>query len=233
MPLASAVQHNLGNTHLRMILACQAARRDPTSVRLLAVSKTVPPEAVAAAHSAGQTAFGENYVQEGLEKIAALAHLPLEWHFIGPIQSNKTRPIAEHFAWVHGIDRLKIAERLSAQRPPHFPELQVCLQVNVSGETSKSGVESAAIVSLARDVARLPRLKLRGLMAIPQPAATLEAQRAPFRELRLLLDQLNAQGLGCDTLSMGMSADLEAAILEGATLVRIGAAIFGTREFTK
>ena len=233
MPLASAVQQNLGNTQLRITLACQAARRDPTSVRLLAVSKTFPPEAVAAAHAAGQSAFGENYVQEGLEKIAALAHLPLEWHFIGPIQSNKTRPIAERFAWVHGIDRLKIAERLSAQRPLRLPDLQVCLQVNVSGETSKSGVESAAIVSLACDVARLPRLKLRGLMVIPRPAATSDAQRAPFRELRLLLDQINAKGLGCDTLSMGMSADLEAAILEGATLVRIGTAIFGTREVTK
>ena len=192
-----------------------------------------PATAVVAAHAAGQTAFGENYVQEGVEKIAALAHLPLQWHYIGPIQSNKTRPITEHFAWVHGIERLKIAERLSAQRPPNLPDLQVCLQVNISGETSKSGVESAAILALAQQVARQPRLKLRGLMTLPKASEGLDAQRAPFRELRLLLGQLNAAGLGCDTLSMGMSGDLEAAILEGATIVRVGTAIFGTRTHTQ
>ncbi|MBL8384309.1 MAG: YggS family pyridoxal phosphate-dependent enzyme, partial [Burkholderiales bacterium] len=170
------------------------------------------------------------YVQEGVAKVAALAALGLEWHFIGPIQSNKTRPIAEHFSWVHSIDRLKIAERLSAQRPAGLPDLQVCIQVNISGESSKSGLESTALLTLAREVAALPRLKLRGLMTIPQPAEGLDAQRGPFRELRLLMEQLNAEGLGCDTLSMGMSADMEAAILEGATLVRIGTAIFGQRD---
>lgn len=230
MPSPAIIGENLAHVRERMREACTRAGRAPDSVRLLAVSKTFPAEAVAAAHAAGQTAFGENYVQEGVAKVAALAHLPLEWHYIGPIQSNKTRPIAENFAWVHGIDRLKIAERLAAQRPDHLPDLQVCIQVNISGESSKSGLESEALLTLAREVAALPRLKLRGLMTIPQPADTLEAQRAPFRELRLLLEQLNAQGLGCDTLSMGMSADMEAAILEGATLVRIGTAIFGQRD---
>jgi len=232
MPLPPAVRENLETLRARMVRACRAAARDADAVRLLAVSKTFPAAAVAEAHAAGQTAFGENYVQEGVEKIAALADLPLEWHYIGPIQSNKTRPIAEHFAWVHAVDRLKIAERLSAQRPANMPDLQVCLQVNVSAETSKSGIESAAILNLARQVARLPHLKLRGLMAIPAPAAGLAAQRAPFRELRLLQEQLNAAGLDCDTLSMGMSADLEAAIMEGATMVRIGTAIFGPRTTT-
>ena len=232
MSLVSAVQENLEAVRARIVAACTAAGRAPASVQLLAVSKTFPATAVVAAHAAGQTAFGENYVQEGVEKIAALAHLPLQWHYIGPIQSNKTRPITEHFAWVHGIERLKIAERLAAQRPPHLPDLQVCLQVNVSGETSKSGIESAAILALAQQVAGLPRLKLRGLMTLPKPAEGLDAQRAPFRELRLLLGQLNAAGLGCDTLSMGMSGDLEAAILEGATIVRVGTAIFGTRTQT-
>jgi len=232
MPLPPAVRENLETLRARMVRACRAAARDADAVRLLAVSKTFPAAAVAEAHAAGQTAFGENYVQEGVEKIAALANLPLEWHYIGPIQSNKTRPIAEHFAWVHAVDRLKIAERLSAQRPANMPDLQVCLQVNVSAETSKSGIESAAILNLARQVARLPHLKLRGLMAIPAPAAGLAAQRAPFRELRLLKEQLNAAGLDCDTLSMGMSADLEAAIMEGATMVRIGTAIFGPRTTT-
>ena len=233
MSLVSAVQENLEAVRARIVAACTAAGRAPASVRLLAVSKTFPATAVVAAHAAGQTAFGENYVQEGMEKIAALAHLPLQWHYIGPIQSNKTRPITEHFAWVHGIERLKIAERLAAQRPPNLPDLQVCLQVNISGETSKSGVESAAILALAQQVARLPRLKLRGLMTLPKASEGLDAQRAPFRELRLLLGQLNAAGLGCDTLSMGMSGDLEAAILEGATIVRVGTAIFGTRTHTQ
>ena len=232
MSLVSAVQENLEAVRARIVAACTAAGRAPASVQLLAVSKTFPATAVVAAHAAGQTAFGENYVQEGVEKIAALAHLPLQWHYIGPIQSNKTRPITEHFAWVHGIERLKIAERLAAQRPPHLPDLQVCLQVNISGETSKSGVESAAILALAQQVARLPRLKLRGLMTLPKASEGLDAQRAPFRELRLLLEQLNAEGLACDTLSMGMSGDLEAAILEGATIVRVGTAIFGTRTQT-
>ncbi len=232
MPLASAIAEKVREVRALMTLACERAQRATESVHLLAVSKTFDAAAVAAAHAAGLDSFGENYVQEGVAKILALANLGLEWHFIGPIQSNKTRVIAEHFTWVHSIDRLKIAERLSAQRPQHLPDLQVCLQVNISGETSKSGIESAAIADLAVAVAALPRLKLRGLMTIPQSAATIEGQRAPFRELRLLLGQLNARGLGCDTLSMGMSADLEAAILEGATIVRVGTAIFGTRTKT-
>ena len=214
-------------------MACADAGRDASLIRLLAVSKNFTAEHVLAAHSAGQADFGENYVQEGLEKIAALAHLPLTWHFIGPIQSNKTRPIAENFAWVHGVDRLKIAERLSSQRPGDMPDLQLCIQVNVSGEASKSGVAPADVLELARAIARLPRVRLRGLMAIPEPAETSEKQRTPFRALRELLDEINTRRLACDTLSMGMSADLEAAIHEGATIVRVGTAIFGQRDSTQ
>jgi pyridoxal phosphate enzyme (YggS family) len=224
-----SVQENLLLVRQRIASACTLAERDPAGVRLLAVSKTFPAEAVRAAHAAGQTAFGENYVQEGVAKAVELAELGLEWHFIGPIQSNKTRPIAEHFAWVHGIERLKIAQRLSEQRPAHLPDLQVCLQVNISGEASKSGVAAGDVEALARAVAALPRLKLRGLMAIPEPAEDPVAQRAPFRALRVLLAQLDAAGIACDTLSMGMSADMDAAILEGSTMVRIGTAIFGHR----
>jgi pyridoxal phosphate enzyme (YggS family) len=230
MPWHPSVQENLLLVRERIASACTLARRDPAGVRLLAVSKTFPAQAVRAAHEAGQTAFGENYVQEGVAKAVELAGLGLEWHFIGPIQSNKTRPIAEHFAWVHGIERLKIATRLSEQRPAHLPDLQVCLQVNISGESSKSGVAAAEVAALARAVAALPRLTLRGLMAIPEPAADAEAQRAPFRALRLLLEDLNASGIPCDTLSMGMSADMDTAILEGSTMVRIGTAIFGHRN---
>jgi hypothetical protein len=211
--------------------AVAAAGRAPGSVRLLAVSKTFPAAAVRAAYSAGQTAFGENYLQEALDKIAALADLPLEWHFIGPIQSNKTRPIAEHFHWVHSVDRLKVAERLSAQRPPHLPPLNICLQVNVSGEVSKSGASPEDAPLLAQELSQLPRLRLRGLMAIPAPADDPSAQRAPFRQLHGLLDALNARGLQLDTLSMGMSHDFPAAIMEGATMVRIGTAIFGARDY--
>jgi pyridoxal phosphate enzyme (YggS family) len=201
------------------------------SVTLLAVSKTMPAEAVREAHAAGQRAFGENYVQEGVETISALADLraELQWHLIGPLQSNKTRVVAESFDWVHSVDRLKVAERLSAQRPAHLPPLQVCLQVNVSGEASKSGVAPAEVAALAAAVARLPGLRLRGLMSIPEPAADFEAQRPPHRALHALLQDLRRQGLQLDTLSMGMSADLEAAVAEGATLVRIGTAIFGGR----
>jgi hypothetical protein len=198
------------------------------------VSKTFPAAAVRAAYAADQRVFGENYVQEGVDKVAnlatELAGAPIEWHFIGPLQSNKTRPVAEHFDWVHGIDRLKIAERLSEQRPADLPPLNVCIQVNVSGEESKSGVTPAQAAELARAVASLPHLKLRGLMSIPEPVAGFAAQRAPHRALRFLLERLNAQGLALDTLSMGMSGDLEAAIAEGATLVRVGTAIFGERE---
>lgn len=211
-----------------------AAAGAAPALTLLAVSKTFPAEAVREAHAAGQRAFGENYVQEALAKIEALADLrqgpaPLQWHLIGPLQSNKTRPVAEAFDWVHSIDRLKVAQRLSEQRPAALPPLQVCLQVNISGEASKSGFTPAEVPAAAKAVAALPRLQLRGLMAIPEPAADFAAQRQPHRALRELLAALQAQGLALDTLSMGMSADLEAAVAEGATLVRVGTAIFGRR----
>ncbi|TAK89842.1 MAG: YggS family pyridoxal phosphate-dependent enzyme [Burkholderiaceae bacterium] len=227
----SVIAANLQAVHQRVAHAAQVAGRPADSIRLLAVSKTFSATEVEAAFEAGQHAFGENYVQEALDKMAALSPLraQLEWHMIGPLQSNKTRPIAEHFDWVHSVDRLKIAERLSAQRPQNLPPLQLCLQVNVSGEASKSGVAPDEVLPLARAIATLPRLQLRGLMAIPAPVSALEQQRQPFRALRLLLEQLNRDGLQLDTLSMGMSDDLEAAILEGATLVRIGTAIFGKR----
>ena len=208
------------------------AQRRSEDIALLAVSKTFSANAVRAAHHAGQHAFGESYVQEALDKIEALRDLPLVWHFIGPIQSNKTRAIAENFAWVHSVDRLKIAERLSAQRPQNLPPLNVCIQVNVSGEDSKSGVAPGEVGELAQAVARLPHLRLRGLMAIPAPAEGLEEQRKPFAQLRELMRQLNAQGLKLDSLSMGMSHDLEAAVLEGATIVRVGSAIFGGRDYS-
>ncbi|MEK6349884.1 MAG: YggS family pyridoxal phosphate-dependent enzyme [Burkholderia sp.] len=224
---------SLASVHRRIDDAARSAGRTPGDVALLAVSKTFPADAVREAHAAGQRAFGENYVQESLDKIAALAALrdTLEWHFIGPLQSNKTRPVAEQFDWVHSVDRLKIAQRLAEQRPAHLPPLNVCVQVNVSGEASKSGVEPAEAAALAHAVAALPSLRLRGLMAIPEPAGDLDAQRAPHRQLRALFDALNADGLALDTLSMGMSADLEAAVLEGATLVRVGTAIFGARDY--
>ena len=217
----------------RVATACEASGRLSQSVTLLAVSKTFPAEAVRQAHAAGQRAFGENYVQEALAKIEALGDLraQLQWHLIGPLQSNKTRPVAEAFDWVHSVDRLKIAQRLAEQRPAGLPPLQLCLQVNISGEPSKSGVAPADVPALAAAVAALPRERvvLRGLMAIPEPAGDFEAQRQPHRALRELLAALNAQGLGLDTLSMGMSADLEAAVAEGATIVRVGTAIFGRR----
>lgn len=215
----------------RIAGACQAAGRPVASVTLLAVSKMQSADTVRAAADAGLRRFGENYAQEGLAKIAALADRreQLEWHLIGPLQSNKTRAVAEHFDWVHSVDRLKVAERLSDQRPAHLPPLQVCLQVDISGEDTKSGVAPADLDALAHAVAALPRLVLRGLMAIPAPAATLDAQRRPHRALRELLERLRAQGLDLDTLSMGMTADLEAAVLEGATLVRVGSALFGAR----
>jgi pyridoxal phosphate enzyme (YggS family) len=213
--------------------AATRAGRRAEEVRLLAVSKTFGPDAVRAALGAGQRAFGENYLQEALDKIVALDGLGIEWHFIGPVQSNKTRPIAEHFAWVHSVDRLRIAQRLAEQRPAALPPLNLCLQVNVSGEDSKSGCTPAELPELARAVAALPRVRLRGLMAIPEPQPDPRLQRAPFRRLRELLAQLNADGLGLDTLSMGMSADLDAAIAEGATMVRVGSAIFGNRTRTE
>ena len=204
-------------------------RREPGSVSLLAVSKTKPPEAVRAAIAAGQHAFGENHLQDAMTKVGALAGQGVSWHFIGAVQSNKTRPIATHFDWVHSIEREKIATRLSAQRPAGREPLHVCIEVNVSGEASKSGVSPAEVEPLARLIRELPGLRLRGLMAIPRPAADFEAQRIPFRQLRDLLDDLNSKGLGLDTLSMGMTADLEAAVAEGATIVRVGTAIFGPR----
>ena len=205
--------------------------RPVESVTLLAVTKTVGPDAVCAAVAAGEHRFGENYVQEGVDKIALLSDLRqrIEWHLIGPLQSNKTRVVAEAFDWVHSVDRLKTAQRLSAQRPAHMPPLQLCLQVNISGEASKSGLAARDVAEVARAVAALPQVRLRGLMAIPEPADGFAAQRAPHRALRELFEALNAQGLDLDTLSIGMSADLEAAIAEGATLVRIGTAIFGER----
>jgi hypothetical protein len=228
------LDHNLVAVQQRIALAAQLASRDPRSVTLLAVSKTFPAEDVRAAHAAGQHAFGENYVQEALTKIETLADLraSLEWHFIGPLQSNKTRPVAENFDWVHSVDRLKIAQRLAEQRPAHLPPLNVCLQVNVSGEASKAGVSPAEAAEVARAIAALPQLRLRGLMSIPEPAETIDAQRVPHRQLRELFEQLRADGLELDTLSMGMSSDLEAAVLEGATIVRVGTAIFGARDYS-
>jgi hypothetical protein len=213
----------------RIRAAEQRFQRPPGSVRLLAASKTQSPAAIAAIAAAGQTCFGENYVQEALDKMVELATLDLEWHFIGPIQANKTRGIAEHFAWVHGVDRLKIAERLSAQRPDRLPPLNVCLQINIDREPTKHGLDESEVAEVARAVAALPRLRLRGLMAIPAPAADFAAQRRPLARLRELWERLNAGGLALDTLSMGMTDDLEAAIAEGATLVRVGTALFGPR----
>jgi pyridoxal phosphate enzyme (YggS family) len=222
---------NLQQVRARIVTACTAAGRNPASVHLLAVSKTFPPDAVREAHAAGQTAFGENYVQEGIAKIEALGDLrgQLEWHCIGPLQSNKTRAVAEHFDWVHSIERLKIAERLAHQRPTHLPPLQVCLQVNVDAGRNKSGVSPEEVRPLARAVASLPRLQLRGLMAIPEPASGFQAQRDLFLRAAAVFSQLRADGLEVDTLSLGMSADLEAAIAAGSTMVRVGTAIFGRR----
>jgi pyridoxal phosphate enzyme (YggS family) len=217
----------------RISRACTAVGRDPRAVALLAVAKTWPVAALREAAAAGQRAFGENYVQEALAKVDALRSLDLEWHFIGPLQSNKTRAVAEHFAWVHSVDRLKIAERLAAQRPAGMLPLNVCIEVNVSGEASKSGVAPGEAPALCRAVAALPQLRLRGLMTIPEPATAADAKSAAvrrrFAQLRELRDELNAGGLNLDTLSMGMSHDLEEAIMEGATIVRVGTAIFGER----
>ncbi|MBE2293818.1 MAG: YggS family pyridoxal phosphate-dependent enzyme [Phycisphaerales bacterium] len=210
-------------------IAEQRFHRPSGAVRLLAVGKTQPAAAIAALAAAGQRDFGENYLQEALDKMSELAALELKWHFIGPVQANKTRGIAEHFAWVHSVDRLKIAERLSAQRPDHLPPLNVCLQVNIDREASKQGLDEAEVIEIAHAVAALPRLRLRGLMAIPAPATQLTDQRRPFARLREISEQLTATGLALDTLSMGMSDDLDAAIAEGATLVRIGTALFGPR----
>lgn len=216
----------------RIAAAAAAAGRAPGDVALLAVSKAFAAGEVRAAYATGQCEFGENYVQEAMEKIAALSVLPLIWHFIGPIQSNKTRAIAEHFDWVHSVASEKIAQRLAQARPQELGPLDICLQVNVSGETSKSGVAPRDVRPLAEAVRSLPRLRLRGLMAVPEPSDDIELQRRRFRGLRLLLEQLNAAGFGLDILSMGMSQDLEPAIMEGATIVRVGTAIFGERVKT-
>ncbi|UDG82165.1 YggS family pyridoxal phosphate-dependent enzyme [Candidatus Vallotia cooleyia] len=229
--MPSIIANHLDVIYRRIAAIATAAGRDTASLKLLAVSKTFSADAISAAYAAGQQAFGESYIQEALGKIFYLKPLrtSLKWHFIGPLQSNKTRLVAEQFDWVHSIDRLKIAHRLSEQRPAHLPPLNVCVQVNVSGEPSKRGIAPNDAVALARNVVVLPRLLLRGLMSIPKPAPDIITQRAYHRRLRELFDAMNAQGLGLDTLSMGMSDDLEAAILEGATLVRVGTAIFGER----
>lgn len=225
------LEANLQAVRRRIRAAELACGRPEGSVRLLAVSKTQPAAVLRTAHGLGQREFGENYLQEAMEKQDALADLDIRWHFIGPIQSNKTRPIAERFAWVHGIDRLKIAQRLSDQRPEDMMPLNVCIQVNIGGESTKAGVAPAGLAGLAHAVAALPRLRLRGLMAIPAPTAEAGEQLAAFRRLRELLNGLDMPEL--DTLSMGMSDDLEAAVAEGATLVRIGTAIFGRRPRTR
>lgn len=230
-PIMSTLERNAQLVRERIARACDICGRDPSEVTLLAVGKTFPADAVRAAHAAGLRSFGENYVQEALEKISALADLtpPPEWHLIGPLQSNKTRPVAEAFDWVQSVDRLKIAQRLSEQRPAGRAPLQVCLQVNTSGEASKSGVAPADLPALAHAVAALPGVRLRGLMAVPEPVADEAQARAVHRRLRVLYDALRAEGLALDTLSMGMSADLEAAIAEGSTMVRVGSALFGAR----
>lgn len=234
------ISQNLQAVHAAIVQAARVASRTPGSIRLLAVSKTFGPDAVLEALRAGQVAFGENYLQEALDKMAAVAavlqqqQLPSpEWHFIGPIQSNKTRLIAENFDWVHTVEREKIASRLSEQRPRHLAPLNVCLQVNISGEASKSGVAPADVAALAQAVSAMPQLRLRGLMAIPEPVSGFDLQRAPFGRLRQLFESLNTQGCAFDTLSMGMSADMAAAIAEGATIVRVGSAIFGQRNYEK
>jgi len=224
----STIAENIAKVGARIREAAQASQRNFADIGLLAVSKTKPADAIREAHAAGVCDFGENYLQEALEKQTQLADLPLIWHFIGPIQSNKTRPIAEHFDWVHSVDRLKIAQRLSEQRPAHLPALNICLQVNVSGEQSKSGCSPEELPELARAVSTMPNLRLRGLMAIPEPTDDVAAQHAAFARLRQLRDDL---ALDLDTLSMGMSHDLEAAIAEGATWVRIGTALFGARDY--
>lgn len=227
----STIAHKLQAVESTIQAACDAAKRPRGTVQLLAVSKTFPADAIREAVAAGQTAFGENYLQEAEAKIAALAGAGLEWHFIGPIQSNKTRPLATHFDWVHTVERLKIAQRLSEQRPSDLSPLNVCLQVNISGEASKSGVSPAELPELARQVAALPHIRLRGLMAIPEPETDASKQRAAFAQVRALFDQLKGDGYALDTLSMGMSGDMAAAIAEGATIVRIGSAIFGDRTY--
>ena len=225
----TTIAANLQTVRSRISTACTAAGRDVNEVTLLPVSKTFGADAVREAFAAGETAFGENYIQEAVDKQALLADLPLEWHCIGPIQSNKTRLVAQHFAWAQSVDRLKIAQRLNEQRPPELPPLSVCIQVNIDGGPSKSGVAAPEALALAREVAQLPRLQLRGIMTIPEPAPDFGQQVAVHRRARALFDDLRAAGLALDTLSMGMTDDLEAAIHAGSTMVRVGTAIFGAR----
>ena len=229
MPHPTTIPAQLRQVQERIQQACITAARDPLSVRLLAVSKTFPASQVAEAFAAGQSAFGENYIQEAVEKITALAHLPLEWHCIGPIQSNKTRLVAEHFDWVHSVDRLKIAQRLSEQRPDNLAPLNICLQINIDGGPTKSGVAPEEALALALAVYQLPRLRLRGIMTIPEPSENFASASKAHRDARALFDALCQSGMALDTMSMGMSADLEAAIAEGSTMVRVGSAIFGGR----
>ena len=226
----NTIATNLQGVNTRIEQSARAAGRDPRDIVLVAVTKTFGPDAIRAAHAAGQRDFGESYAQEALEKIPKLADLDIVWHFIGPIQSNKTRPIAESFAWVHSVDRLKIAERLSAQRPAALPPLQICIEVNVSGEATKAGVAPGEVQAIATAVSHLPRLNLRGLMAIPELSGDPALQRKRFESLRELRDALNRNGFALDTLSMGMSDDFEAAIAAGSTMVRVGTAIFGPRK---
>ncbi|MBY6205973.1 MULTISPECIES: YggS family pyridoxal phosphate-dependent enzyme [Halomonas] len=231
--MTTTITESLISAQTRMLRALEAAQRGPDDALLLAVSKTKPASMIREAYEQGQRDFGENYLQEALEKQKALADCDaICWHFIGPLQSNKTRDVAEHFAWVHSVDRVKIARRLSEQRPAHLPPLNICLQVNVSNEPSKSGVGLEDLPELAAQVAALPGLQLRGLMTIPAPCDDTKAQRQPFRQLASALARLREQlpQAPLDTLSMGMSADLEAAIAEGATMVRLGTAIFGSRQ---
>jgi PLP dependent protein len=225
----TTIAANLQSVRHRIAAACTAAHRGVGEVQLLAVSKTFGPGDVREAYEAGQRAFGENYIQEAVDKIAQLSALPIEWHCIGPIQGNKTRLVAAHFAWAHTVDRLKIAQRLAEQRPADLPPLQVCIQVNIDGAPTKSGVPPGDVAALARKIAQLPRLSLRGLMTIPEPAPDFASQRAVHARARALFDQLRASGLPLDTLSMGMTGDLEAAVAAGSTMVRIGTAIFGAR----
>ncbi|MBA3774561.1 MAG: YggS family pyridoxal phosphate-dependent enzyme [Ramlibacter sp.] len=225
----TTIRNNLQSVHARIADACAGAQRQVNEVTLLAVSKTFGPEAVREAYDAGQAAFGENYIQEAVEKIALLRDLPLQWHCIGPIQTNKTRLVAAHFDWAHTVDRLKIAQRLSQQRPQGMAPLQICIQVNIDGGLTKAGVAPAQALDLAQEVVQLPGITLRGLMTIPEPAADFEAQEAVHLKAKALFDQLRQAGLAVDTLSMGMTSDLEAAISAGATIVRVGTAIFGNR----
>ena len=229
----TSLQENLHMVQQRIATQCAASGRDPRSVQLLAVSKTFALSAVLEAHQAGQQHFGENYIQEGVEKISACRARPdcgdLVWHCIGPIQSNKTRLVATHFDWVHTVDRLKIAQRLSEQRPPDMPPLQICIQVNIDGGVNKAGIAPAEVLELGRQVAALPRLRLRGLMTIPEPAPDYAHALAVHQSAKDLWDRLRAAGLEMDTLSMGMSADLEAALAAGSTMVRVGSALFGSR----